>query len=125
MLSEICSFSREYPDFSGWIAYETSFAGKTGRQTILELTEVYESAEVFVNGRCAGRCICPPYRYDLTALLQDGENQLRIEVATTLERAAAKRNRHSDDPMADFVFDRREKGILHPFGILGDATLFT
>ena len=122
-LSEIHSFSREYPDFSGWIAYETSFEGTSGRQTILELTEVYESAEVIINGHSAGRCICPPYRYNLTAFLQDGVNQLRIEVATTLERAASKLNRTSADPMAGFVFDKREKGILHPFGLLGTVTV--
>ncbi len=31
--------------------------------------------------------ICPPFRFDLTGVAQPGKNTLRIEVATTLERA--------------------------------------
>ena len=34
-----------------------------------------------------GMRICPPYRFDLAGLVQPGKNTLRIEVATTLERA--------------------------------------
>ena len=46
--------------------------------------------EVFVNDRSLGIQIVPVYRYDLTGHLRDGENTIRIEVATTLEREMAK-----------------------------------
>lgn len=71
--------------FSGIIRYETSFrAGENF--TGLEITENCEGVEVFVNGKSAGIQIVAPYRYDLTQLCHPGENELTIEVATTLER---------------------------------------
>ena len=124
VLEQRSPLSGKYPDFSGWVAYEQTFESKAEEKTVLELTEVYETAEVFVNGVSAGRVIAPPYRFDLTELIKDGENTLRIEVATTLERAVAKIQRETKDPMAGFVFDRREAGVLHPYGLLGTATLY-
>jgi len=35
---------------------------------------------VFVNGTRAGSVWCPPYRVEVTGLLQRGENEIRIEV---------------------------------------------
>lgn len=45
--------------------------------------------EVFVNGESAGIQIASPYRYDLSGLVKEGENVIRTEVATTLEREMA------------------------------------
>ena len=42
--------------------------------------------ELFVNGASQGIQILPPFLYDITEAVQDGENDIRIEVATTLER---------------------------------------
>ena len=53
--------------------------------------------EVFVNGVSAGIQIAAPYRYDLSSLVKEGENELRIEVATTLEREMSQ---HPDPMMA-------------------------
>ena len=78
-------YSNSHPKFSGYIRYETEIlAGESF--TGLQLTNAGEVVEVFVNGVSAGIQICPPFRYDLTALCQPGKNRLRIEVATTLER---------------------------------------
>ena len=38
------------------------------------------------NGTSQGIQILPPFLYDITEAVQDGENDIRIEVATTLER---------------------------------------
>ena len=59
------------------------------RRTYLEITDAYEGVEVFVNGESLGIQIIPTFRYDLTPYLRAGMNQIRIEVATTLEREAA------------------------------------
>ncbi|MGN0998459.1 MAG: hypothetical protein ACI4PO_02780 [Faecousia sp.] len=80
------NLAQEQPAFSGFARYESSFDAQKGQKIALELTEAYEGVEVFVNGRSAGIQIVPPYRYDLTDLVQTGENALAIEVATTLER---------------------------------------
>lgn len=78
--------AQEQPAFSGFVRYESSFTAEKGQTITLELTDAAEGVEVFVNGQSAGIQIVPPYRYDLTKLVQTGENTLVIEVATTLER---------------------------------------
>ena len=50
----------------------------------LDLGNAYETAEVFVNGNSVGVRICKPYRFELTGLLREGENQLAVEVTNTL-----------------------------------------
>ena len=55
---------------------------------ILQITDAYEGVEVFVNGVSAGIQVVPTYLYDIAPLLKAGDNTIRIEVATTLERAA-------------------------------------
>jgi len=75
------------PTFSGTIRYETSFDGPPDAKEIwLDLGEVYEVAEVFVNEQPAGVRICPPYRFNVTDALIAGENGLRIEVTNTLAK---------------------------------------
>jgi len=44
---------------------------------------VRDAAEVFVNGQRAGVVWRPPYRIDVTRLLREGPNELRIEVGNT------------------------------------------
>jgi len=78
--------AREMPEFSGFVRYETTFPGKEGDTMLLEIEDASEGVEVFLNGTSLGIQIAPPFRYDLTGSLQQGENRLAIEVATTLER---------------------------------------
>ncbi|MES1255509.1 MAG: glycosyl hydrolase, partial [Acidobacteriota bacterium] len=44
---------------------------------------VREAATVFVNGQRAGAVWAPPYRVDVTALLREGANEVRIDVYNT------------------------------------------
>jgi len=46
----------------------------------LDLGEVYELAEIYVNGQSAGIVWKPPFRADVTSLLKPGNNELKIEV---------------------------------------------
>lgn len=84
-----------YPDFSGVIRYEKHISGKRLRS--LEISDAYEGVEVFVNGKSLGIQVVPPFRYDLENRLNEGDNVIAIEVATTLERQVAalcgKKNR--------------------------------
>ena len=75
------------PRFSGTIRYEAQFetpdvSGAYG----LILNDVYEQAQVWVNGTYAGLCVAEPYRYDLTGLIRQGKNALIIEVTNTLAK---------------------------------------
>ncbi|MDO5425403.1 MAG: alpha/beta fold hydrolase [Eubacteriales bacterium] len=78
--------AEENPTFSGFVRYTNHIFYKKETELLLEIQDAAEGVEVFVNGESAGIQIAPPYRYDLTGLLHEGENELCIEVATTLER---------------------------------------
>jgi hypothetical protein len=54
-----------------------------GRQVHLDLGDVRDLAEVFVNGASAGVLWKSPYRVDITALAKPGANDLKIEVMNT------------------------------------------
>jgi len=100
--------------FSGTLRYETSFeaeeGGKTGRAW-LDLGDVYETAEVWVNEKPAGVCICPPYRLDISGLLQGGSNTLRIEVTNTLAKARGSNG-------LDRAMAQEPSGLIGPVRIL-------
>jgi hypothetical protein len=51
-----------------------------GMQTFYD-APVREAAVVYVNGRRAGSVWAPPYQVDISGLLKQGSNQLRIDVA--------------------------------------------
>ena len=84
------NLAEEEPEFSGFVRYENSFTAKEGERFYLEITDAHEGVEVFVNGVSLGIQIVPVFRFDLSDAVNLGENQIRIEVATTLEREMAK-----------------------------------
>ena len=90
------------PEFSGTLRYETRFVfNETGNPydgLVLDLGEVYEIAEVWLNGDPAGVRICPPYRFDVTGLITRGDNLLRIDVTNTLAKGLG--NNEFDRAMA-------------------------
>jgi hypothetical protein len=51
---------------------------------------VREAAIVYINGKRAGSVWCPPYRVDVSDLLQTGENRIRIVVANLAINELAK-----------------------------------
>jgi alpha-L-rhamnosidase len=57
---------------------------------------IREAATVFVNGQRAGSIWAPPYRVDVTALLRDGSNDIRIEVYNTAINQLAEGGRLPD-----------------------------
>jgi len=89
---------------------------------------VRDAAEVYVNGKLAGVVWRPPYRIDVTALLHNGANELRIVVGNTAINALA------GQPPPDYRLLRDRYGLefepqdmrnLHPLpsGLLGPVTL--
>lgn len=98
--------SSKKPGFSGIIRYETAFEGSA---RIIDLGRAFEGVEVLVNGRSAGVRVGYPYRYDVSALAGEGENQLTVLAATSL-----------GDALGDDLSKRRP---FSPEGILGPVTL--
>lgn len=77
--------SEEGRAFSGTAVYETSFNVNldSGDRFELELGEVDMMASVSVNGGESRVLWAPPYRLDITEMLRDGENTVRVEVTGT------------------------------------------
>ncbi|MDR0743267.1 MAG: hypothetical protein LBF05_02785 [Tannerella sp.] len=89
---QLADFSRQSdPDiryFSGTAVYEKklhipSAALKRNRCVIIDLGELYNIAELEINGKKADVLWYPPYRTEITPFLKAGENTLRIHVANT------------------------------------------
>jgi hypothetical protein len=99
------------PRFSGTLLYTASFAAdQPGGACQIDLGEVYEIAQVRVNGVDLGTRIAPPYFFAIEpGLLLAENNALEIEVTNTLAKA---------QPDAFSAFAQQE-----PTGLLGPVTL--
>ena len=53
-------------------------------KVLLDLGEVAATAEVHVNGKPAGVGMAPPWRFDVTRLVVEGENRIEVKVVNTL-----------------------------------------
>ena len=80
------------PHFSGKIRYRARFTAKDG-YSVLDLGDVGEVAEVWLNGQHVGARIDAPYKFDLRpALLPDGN---RLEIVVTSNLGHRRRDRFS------------------------------
>ena len=52
---------------------------------------VRDAAVVYVNGKRAGAAWTPPYRVEVTGLLKEGDNEIRIDVGNTAVNYLARR----------------------------------
>ncbi len=97
-----------FPHFSGNIRYETTFESKDEFDAI-DLGQVGEVAEVWLNDKYLGARINAPYKFKLSNALQKGENKLVVLVKNNL----AHRRR---DEFSSYL-------QIPPSGILGDIFL--
>ena len=74
------------PAFSGSIRYTCRFDKAEGVCGI-DLGTVGQTSHLWCNGKDMGVRICPPYSYNLEGALNEGENELVIEVFNTLANA--------------------------------------
>lgn len=78
--------AEEQPEFSGFVRYTAHFTADRTEGLTLVISDASEGVEVFLNGQSLGIQVAPPFRYDLSKTAKAGDNELVIEVATTLER---------------------------------------
>ena len=102
------SAPERYPSFSGSVLYKASLEVPKGF-TVLDLGQVGEVAEAYLNGKYLGARINAPYKFDLSSALQEGENSLEIVVTSNL----AHRRR---DLFSSFI-------QIPPTGIIGDVSI--
>jgi len=55
-------------------------ADEVKKGMIIDLGEVHDVAEVFINGKSAGILWKKPFQTDISQLLKTGENDLKIEI---------------------------------------------
>ena len=96
------------PEFSGQIRYRTTFEAEDGF-SVLDLGQVGEVAEVWLNGKHLGARINAPYKLSMTDALAKGENHLEVIVTSNL----AHRRR---DLFSTFI-------QIPPTGLVGDVAL--
>lgn len=85
---------------------------RKSRRVFLDLGDVRECAEIWINGTLTGTRIWPPYRVEATPLLKEGKNDLTIVV--------------SNLPANMYAWDEwgsRGGGRPLPSGLLGPVTL--
>lgn len=102
------SAPNQYPRFSGEIRYRAKFMAKEGFD-VLDLGQVGEIAEVWLNGKYLGARINAPYKFGMKAALKSGENELEIVVKSNL---AHKRS----DWFSSYM-------QIPPSGIIGEIAL--
>ena len=98
----------QYPKFSGSVCYEGTFLAVCGFD-VLDLGQVGETAEVWLNGTCLGARINAPYKFAMKDALKKGENILKIVVKSGL----GHRRR---DWLSSYM-------QVSPTGIMGDVSL--
>ncbi|GAL89787.1 glycosyl hydrolase [Jejuia pallidilutea] len=70
--------------YSGTTTYTKTFKlNETGERTILDLGKVSNIAELWCNGKKIGVKWAPPFVYDISNVIQKGENKLEIIVTNT------------------------------------------
>lgn len=106
-LPELISWT-EHPDegvryYSGAGIYNKTFPVPDdwtgpGRSVYLDLGDLRELAEVFINGESAGVLWKPPYMLDITSLIRPGNNVMEIEVMNLwINRLAGDMNLPEDE----------------------------
>lgn len=107
---------KKYPEYSGYYIYDAVVPLETEKDYQIEIEEVHETAEVFVNGNSLGMKVQRPYIYTIPAKYVKEKNEIRIEVATTLERKVKA--------MGGEVASMSAPGPLSPTGILGNVKIY-
>ncbi len=107
--------AQELPGFSGFVRYQKQLHLDAPGKLILEITDAYEGVEVFVNSSSCGIQIVPPFQFDISDFVKEGDNQIQIEVATTLERQVGRRG------LMGLLATPKPSAL---FGITGDVNLY-
>lgn len=70
-------------DFYGKLTYQTTYEANECLPKFLDLGNVSDCCEVFINGQSVGMRAGTPYVYDVGSLVKRGENKITIEVYTS------------------------------------------
>ena len=125
--------------FSGTATYKNSFNLENeslNSKIILDLGELRDVAEIFINGKSAGILWKKPYQADISQLVKSGENELKIEIVNlwvnrmTGDMLSEPENRYCKTnqtfmtkevwPGGDEPFRLQTAGLLGPVNLIYD-----
>ncbi len=117
-----------------WLTLDSAYSGTvdytwqwdydgSGGEVILDLGEVCETAELAVNGVCAGISIVPPYRFDIGPLLRKGTNTFKVSVTNTVSNKMSV-HPELEDICPSWKALRREMAIRTEGGLLGPVAIY-
>jgi Glycosyl hydrolases family 2, sugar binding domain. len=124
----------EHPDpgiryYSGTAVYTNTFEISPeqykDKRVYLDLGEMYNLADVFINGESAGIWWQPPFTGDITEFLKDGENKVEIHIVNLWPNRIIGDNylpeseRYTKTNVAKFVKDYP----LRPSGLAGPVVI--
>lgn len=119
--------SEEGKSFSGTATYETTFtlARKSGTTAYhLNLGRVEVIARIRINGQEAGTCWTSPYVLDITRYLQEGENNLQVEVTSTwFNRLAYDAGLPEESRKTWTIAGPEANSLLKEYGLLGPVSI--
>ncbi|MGB8192076.1 MAG: glycosyl hydrolase [Chitinophagaceae bacterium] len=132
VFSELTDWSRHIDSmiryYSGTAVYSTDFnwnnAAKNA-QVLMNVGDVANIAEVYVNGVSCGVAWTPPYRVDITKALRQGNNFIKIEVSNTWANRLIGDHRLPEDKRVTNTIApyRLENKPLLPAGLLGPVII--
>ena len=114
--------------YSGSVIYDTyfEFDNNTNYQmSLLDLGQVYDIAEVWLNGKKVATRIAPPYRYEVTDHLRVGKNHLKIVVTNTWRNQLIFDNQRAPDNKKTWTTNppKQDEAALEPSGLVGPVSL--
>jgi len=115
--------------YSGTVAYQSTLKVPDGfgDNVILDLGEVVDIAEVWLNGKRVGTRWAPPFHYDVSKYIKSGTNHLTIKATNTWRnqmiydaaRPKGKKKTWTSRPL------RNSKELPSPSGLMGPVKLLT
>ena len=109
-------------DSCGESVYTTRFSlEKTATKYVLDLGDVYYTAEVYINGKAVGKRSWKPFRFDITDYVQSGENAIEIRVKASDYNTKVLRGREGDATFSSIANSGRiANGLKGPVQIFAE-----
>jgi hypothetical protein len=112
--------------YSGTTTYSKTFNLKSsGKQTIVDLGAVSDIAELWCNDKKVGVKWAPPFVFDLTDVVQQGENMLQVKVTNTWRNQLIFDKQRPKDSKKTWTTSapKKNENELEDSGLIGPVVL--
>ncbi|MGB5417486.1 glycosyl hydrolase [Algibacter sp.] len=112
--------------YSGTITYsKTINVDETGAYAFIDLGKVSNIAELWCNGKKVAVKWAPPFEFDMSEVLKQGENQLEIKVTNTWRNQLIYDNLREEDQKKTWTTNppKKDETELEDSGLIGPVVL--